>query len=202
MTGKKSPSHTHSTQVVWTCFGCPWGQGSKKAIECGVGLRQKIRPQRPGRPGPGPASEWDIPLSVPDLNCSAFSALTQSSSEATGWETKASPWAHLVPRRSAEWVGSGGWTQASSPRAFGALPWCELLSILGPVPAGRNFLSAAPSPGRTRDSTWALKLGGIGYSVACPHGMKQWPAKERGGTQLSAEQSTQQVDRGQASINK
>lgn len=65
-------------------------------------------------------------------------------------------------------MGSDGWTQACNPGTSRALPWSELLSIL--CTCRETVLSAAPSPGRTRDGTWALKPGGTGYSVALPMG--------------------------------
>lgn len=77
-------------------------------------------------------------------------------------------------------VGPDSWAWASSPGAFTVLPWCELLRVLCPAPAG------ATSPGRTRDGAWALKPWETGFPGARPHGMRQ-QRREKGHTQHRAE---------------
>lgn len=77
-------------------------------------------------------------------------------------------------------VGPDGWAWASSPGAFTVPPWCKLLRILCPAPAGATSLSTASSPGRTRDAAWALKPWETGFPDTRP----PWneTAMEREGT--------------------
>lgn len=83
-----------------------------------------------------------------------------------GKEKAASPLAHRGP---GDWQsGSSGRAQASSPSRV--LPDMSCSAVC-PTHAGRTFLSTAPSPGRTRDGSWALRPWGTGCPVAHLHGV-------------------------------